>query len=74
MNSAICSQIPMGDSRGNLAMPSYSLQFGIVSPAKEPIERKAIRGLGLAAVILSPFLSSKASSLQLELNWNLVFN
>ena len=58
VNSGIYSEIPTGDSCGNLAMANYSLQFGIVSPAKEPVDRKGIRGLVSAAVILSLFLYS----------------
>lgn len=38
---------------------SYSLQLGIVFPAKEPVVRKGIRGLLLAAVILSLFSTAK---------------
>lgn len=57
VNAAIYLESPMGDSCGNLAMANYSLQSGIVSPAKETVDRKGIRGL-LTAVILSLFLYS----------------
>lgn len=46
VNSAIDSEIPMGHSCGNLAMANYSLRFGIVSPAKEPVDRQGVRGQG----------------------------
>lgn len=58
MNSAIYSEIPMGGSCGSLAMANYSFEFGIVSPDKEPVGRKVIRRLVLAAMSLSQFLYS----------------